>query len=212
MTKFNRPRRGQLEIDPAMRRLMFPRSWRCLTSLTATSSSALSLLSERSGPRQKRQFPVSSSYSDRTASRPRIDSAELLKRLGPEAKQAVPKFTEMLDDHDPDIRIAAQAALANLGVRRTEMIQRLCDSLRDNDFSRTAIASILEDFGPDASPAIPTLVKLLQGDRSWAALEGAGRNRSERQDRDPGRSLNCSDDDMGAFRIDKRVGHDENWR
>jgi HEAT repeat protein len=113
----------------------------------------------------------------------RAKAAEVLGRMGPVAKAAVPPLTELTKGPDPDARIQAALALWRID-HRTEAIPVLVRELKSTvarkpgnamSFGRLAVAAsapteppcqqaaeALEEIGPAARAAGPALTKLLR--------------------------------------------------
>jgi HEAT repeat protein len=100
-----------------------------------------------------------------------------LGKLGPLARDAVPKLTKMLQDKD--LRWAATEALKEIGGGTHETVTGLCQVLRGSDFVQVrAAASALGKMGARARSAVPHLIKLLKsnservrGTAAWALGE-----------------------------------------
>jgi HEAT repeat protein len=84
--------------------------------------------------------------------------------LAPHAPElAVPALIDALND--PELAADAAGALPGLGVEADAIVPplvRLLEQTDDGDSNRYRLAVALEPYGPDAWPAIPTLVRLLR--------------------------------------------------
>jgi HEAT repeat protein len=87
-----------------------------------------------------------------------------LGELAPHARQlAVPALIDALDD--PELAADAAGALPGLGVGAEVIVPplvRLLEQTDDGDSELYGLAVALEPYGPDAWPAVPTLVRLLK--------------------------------------------------
>ena len=97
----------------------------------------------------------------------------ILRRLGPDAVDAVPVLVSLLDD--PTQRLSAALALSRIAPNHEGLIDilraALADRAKEDDPSRAGeIANGLADLGPQAVPLIPDLyseIKLLHDDHRW---------------------------------------------
>jgi HEAT repeat protein len=103
--------------------------------------------------------------------RVRADAAELLGRIGPAAKEAIPVLTDALNDRDPSsglgyvkVRLDAAEAIWKVDHRADLALAVLLDQLNNSTdyFYRRKAARVLGTMGPAAKEAIPSLVKSLQ--------------------------------------------------
>src|SRR5262245_30942806 len=75
-------------------------------------------------------------------------------------KDLVPALVEALKDKDRDVRQAACTALGNLG---QEAVKPLIEALKNDDKATQAAAiEALGKIGPNASDAVPALIKALK--------------------------------------------------
>jgi HEAT repeat protein len=89
-------------------------------------------------------------------------AALALGRIGGlDAKEAIPILLKLLDDDDELMRMAAATALAKTG---KDAVSPLLDFLKGQSSHRFLAAYALGEIGPDAKPAIPLLVDLLDDD------------------------------------------------
>jgi hypothetical protein len=99
-----------------------------------------------------------------------------LGELGPGAADALPALRQMLDHGQPDIEIAAAAALWRITADPTQVLPvqvRHLDSAESSD--RMAAARALAELGPAAASAAPALQRLLDAaDAAWLRLAAAG--------------------------------------
>ncbi|MHB1033611.1 MAG: HEAT repeat domain-containing protein [Pirellulales bacterium] len=131
--------------------------------------------------------------------RTRIDAANALGRMGPEAKPAIPALTELLRDKDPNVRIAAVSALGRIASAAVPALTELRKNVGPSaggapgmDLNpsglrvvgpliriRPAAARALGQIGPAAIPALTELLR----DKDWEvrcfAAEALGKIGSE---------------------------------
>jgi HEAT repeat protein len=93
-----------------------------------------------------------------------MDAAHILWELGPRAKPAAPTLMSALEDPDPYVRYSAAAALRQIAPESAgEIVPLLIRQLRQSDAKlRVASARGLEEFGAQAMPAVPELMKSIQ--------------------------------------------------
>ncbi len=110
----------------------------------------------------------------------RWKAADLLGRLGPEARQTPPALSSLssaLKDANPQVRAVAATALASVGPAGSEAIPALQEMLSTQDCLPALRALAL--YGSDAAPAIGKIVVLLQqeGDSEirWNAANTLGK-------------------------------------
>jgi HEAT repeat protein len=97
----------------------------------------------------------------------RLSAAEALCRMGPAAGSAAGALTDALKDECRSVRIAAAAALAHVRLRSPEAVAELTGLLERHPDEAPAIAAALAEFGPEAKPAVPLLLRcLVDDDRS----------------------------------------------
>ncbi|MDJ1501347.1 sulfatase-like hydrolase/transferase [Xanthocytophaga agilis] len=100
----------------------------------------------------------------------------VLKEAGTAAKV---QLTELLNDVEPAVQIAAAEALYHIG-EKDNAINTLIKSLEDsNEFVRLQALNVLQTFGQDATPAIPVAKKLIPGKPSDTYDVRAARNFTE---------------------------------
>ena len=63
----------------------------------------------------------------------RIQAAEVLARIGPEAEEAVPDLIEALDDENEEVRKAAARALGQIGPAAAAAVPALMRSMRESE-------------------------------------------------------------------------------
>jgi HEAT repeat protein/lysophospholipase L1-like esterase len=91
----------------------------------------------------------------------RLEAAEALGRLGPEARGAAPRLNAMLQDPRECVRYAAAHALWRIGTTPEEL-GTLVEALQNPDgYVRAFAAWSLGNLGPSAGPAVPALVATL---------------------------------------------------
>ena len=86
----------------------------------------------------------------------KLEALEDLRKLGPEAKAAVPNLIKILEDKKAVIP-GVEAAVAEQVIPRKE---------EANPDLRASAASTLAAIGPDAKPAIPILLASIK-DKEW---------------------------------------------
>ena len=104
---------------------------------------------------------------DKSSPSARARAAEVLGRIGPAAKAAIPVLTQAVKDEDVKVRRAAIDALAEMKADAKMAVPNLAQVLKhhpmapdDYDVHRSTIAA-LRAIGPDAKPAIPALVEVM---------------------------------------------------
>ncbi len=94
------------------------------------------------------------------APRTRVAGAKGLALLGPQAEEAVPALVRVLHDPEPYIAAEAGTALARIG---KASVPALTMALTDKtSLVRHTAAYALGEIGPDAEPALPDLIEILQ--------------------------------------------------
>jgi formylglycine-generating enzyme required for sulfatase activity/HEAT repeat protein len=109
----------------------------------------------------------------------KIDVAQILGKIGPEAKAAVPALIKMLGDWDPSVKKNAAEALGRIGPHAKTAVPALIKALRDHSsVVRRAAVEALGKIGPEAKTVVPALIKSL-GDKNakirQAAVEALGK-------------------------------------
>lgn len=98
----------------------------------------------------------------------RKQAAETLRRLGPEARQAIPALVQALGDEDDYVRGLVVAALVAVGLRAEESVPALLEALEDeSEYRRAGAADALGSIGStqEAESVAPALIRAL-GDPS----------------------------------------------
>ncbi len=102
--------------------------------------------------------------------------AEILSSIGP---SAIPALLPLLNDHRPQVRLAAADALGGMGARAAVTVPALAEALFDRDdwSVRRSAAFALARIGPPAAAVIPQLLTALKQEdvvvrRSTAAALG----------------------------------------
>jgi HEAT repeat protein len=93
---------------------------------------------------------------------PRLSAAAsaALVQMGPAAKPAVPTLIKLVKEKGVRTRPACMT-LGKLGTTAKEAIPAIAELLQDEVYTRTAFEALCE-FGPDASPLLPRLVKVVR--------------------------------------------------
>ncbi|MFZ5564630.1 MAG: sister chromatid cohesion protein PDS5, partial [Thermodesulfobacteriota bacterium] len=132
----------------------------------------------------------------------RMQAAMAIKRMGPDAKDAIPDLVDTLDDDDYDVRReAANAIEALLGISdkkekkdkdkeggkdlsdegRDLMVMVYMNRLESKDWmTRRDAANHLAQMGPDAAKAVPALVAAMMDESDWGRLYNEVRRSSAR--------------------------------
>src|SRR5262249_48889860 len=84
-----------------------------------------------------------------------------LKKMGAEAKTAVPALIVALKDQEEDVRCVVADALGAIGPAAREAVPALAEGLKDKD-SGPHCAHALALLGNEAKPAIPALAEAMQ--------------------------------------------------
>jgi hypothetical protein len=159
----NRPttywRRGLINSDPAVQN-------QTLQSLEKGGSEAVPVLIEMLQTGDK---------GDWEAEEVRRTAAELLGRVGPEARAAVPALIATLADPDPHLGTVAALALGQIGPQTPEVCPALIGLLKTE--SRLSAVQALKRFGYESRAAVPNFIELLQdpeGEVRWNAAQALG--------------------------------------
>jgi HEAT repeat protein len=111
---------------------------------------------DKNPPRQPEQTPAPRAYAEGSTSF-RLQAAQALMKLGPEAKAAIPPLVKLLDD--PQAALFAALALRQIG---PEAVQPVLETWSKQDsFNRPGVIRALAQFGPKAKPATPKLIEAL---------------------------------------------------
>ena len=98
----------------------------------------------------------------------------VLRRIGPDASEAIPKIIEALkedDGSDAQFRAELRFALGDIGSTNAEAVGELTESLASEvDDVRLSACFALGPIGPAAAAAVPALEKNLDGDHEFLAL------------------------------------------
>jgi hypothetical protein len=102
-------------------------------------------------------------------------AARALGSYGKAAAQAVPALIERLNDPDSPVRQSAIEALGKIGDSRTVpvLVQALQQSDHKDINADEAAIDALGAIGPEAKPAIPKLIEMLNMDYYWAIRSAA---------------------------------------
>src|SRR5215813_3612259 len=99
----------------------------------------------------------------------RIAAIKEVKRLGVEAKAAIPALALLLKEGDDDLREGAAEALGKMGEEAKAASPALTEALKDrNDRVRSNSAYALGQIGVEARLAAPALGELLKDQSAWA--------------------------------------------
>ena len=114
----------------------------------------------------------------------RIASADLLCRLGPEAKEALQPLLAMAKDPDPTARWHAVATIGRIGPEAKTAVPDLRDALKDEDPQvREHAAESLGQIGSQARAALPALLVAVK-DPVWKVRKDAARSLGQIGDRE----------------------------
>ena len=98
----------------------------------------------------------------RTYPRKNRYAAQMLGRIGAEARDASPRLVELLSDPDADVRRSAADALAQIGPAAKKVVPPLVKLLEHpTPDVRSSAAGVLGQFGAEARDASPRLVELV---------------------------------------------------
>ncbi len=101
----------------------------------------------------------------------RLYAMNVLKRIGPEASEAVPALASALQSDDAELRRELQFTLAAIGPAAAPAIPQLVKSLRDDDQEiRYSAIYALGRIGEQAKDACPELIELLQSDDQFTRV------------------------------------------
>lgn len=107
----------------------------------------------------------------------RKQAADTLRRLGPEARQAIPALIQALGDEDDYVRGLVVAALSTVGRRAEESIPALLEALEDeSEYRREGAADALGSIGSTqgAEAVIPALIQALEDPSPLVRRQAAG--------------------------------------
>lgn len=154
-----------------------PRAAYCLASLLEDGGEESRLLAARAlkelGPSAKDAVPSLIKALHREESD--VVLAEVIRALGamaPQSKAAVPHLLPFLEDGQREVRISALWAVGRFGADGKAAVPFLIKALEDKGvvnpktgqtFAQLA-ANSLADIGPEATPAVPALIKALKAD------------------------------------------------
>jgi HEAT repeat protein len=90
-------------------------------------------------------------------------AAQALGDMGPAAAAAVPALEAAWKGSEPELRVAAAAALWRIGRHREAALRTLTQALRDKEYrdSRYQLVWTLGSLGPEARAAVPALREAL---------------------------------------------------
>ena len=98
----------------------------------------------------------------------RAGAAEVLGNIGPKAKAALPKLTELANERDIPVRHRAAEALWKIDRCRLMpsflFASMSCGPM--DEASRWSAATFIGEAGPQAKAAVPALIEVLQKDKS----------------------------------------------
>ena len=104
----------------------------------------------------------------------RTEAANVLGKMGADAKQAVPDLVEALGDKQESVRLAAAQALAEIGAEAKPAVPVLIKLLSGPDLQlRRAAARALAHKELQTKDAIPALTELLKHEFPWLRAEAA---------------------------------------
>jgi HEAT repeat protein len=104
--------------------------------------------------------------------------ANILARIGPDARDAVMPLIDRLDDPDPFVRKVAAEALGEIRETRPEVISAIKSKL--NTSERDSVIRALSKFGAAAAPAVPELIAIVKNSElgpttHWEAIRTLGK-------------------------------------
>lgn len=104
----------------------------------------------------------------------RWNAVGILKRIGPEAGDAVPELISALGDSNKNVRSLAVRTLEQLGPRAVPAVDALILLLNDSEENvKDCAIDVLGMIGAPAAQAIPELKKLLQPEYTVTASKAA---------------------------------------
>ena len=104
----------------------------------------------------------------------RASALRAIGAFGPDARSAVPRIAQSLNDPQPEVRIAAAWAISQLGPAGAGAIGKLKLSLADPDVRVRSLAAVaLRSMGPQAAGAIPELVRALKDSAAYVRAPAA---------------------------------------
>lgn len=117
---------------------------------------------QRLGPKAKTAVPAILALLEDEDAFMRELAVWTIGTIGPDAKAAVPKLIPLLGDENEDIRLRASVSLGHIG---HGAVPQIVQALRHkNKTVRYWSAYALERMGPQAKPAVETLVEVLAND------------------------------------------------
>src|SRR5205807_656106 len=93
----------------------------------------------------------------------RAETADALRRIGPDAKAAVPALAGALKDTDVTVQRLAARALGAIGPGAKDAVPALIAGLNNSDSAGECLLA-LGAIGPDAKEALPALDKMRKED------------------------------------------------
>lgn len=99
----------------------------------------------------------------------KVGAAEVLGKIGPNARSAVPELIKALKSPNNYLRTIAAEALGKIGADSKTAIPVLAEMLKDpNEFIRQRAAETISVLaGPDSAELTPDLIKALSDSNSW---------------------------------------------
>ena len=132
----------------------------------------------------------------------RLQAADALANLGPDAKEAIPALTAALKgDKEAKVRAYAAFALKKMGAEAKEAVPALTDALKDKDEEvRSVAADALGQLGADAKSAVPALAEALKDpDSGPHAAQALGRIGPDAKDALPALTAALQDSAVRPF-------------
>jgi hypothetical protein len=91
------------------------------------------------------------------------EAAHALGEMGRSARAAVPALEAAWKGRDRELAVAAAGALWRIGLHREQTMRALVEAVASEDMAvRWQAVEALEEMGPDARPALPTLRQALE--------------------------------------------------
>ena len=86
-----------------------------------------------------------------------------LAEIGPDAKEAVPILTQIIQDNDSDLRAGAAHALKCIGISEDVGVTQIAAAMRHrNPNVRVHVAAVLNTAGKGARLAVPALIRSIK--------------------------------------------------
>jgi hypothetical protein len=105
----------------------------------------------------------------------RLSIIDILRELGPDAKEALPSLAALLQDSNLSLRVNAAYAMVKIDCMNNERIKAALLAGLRGDSHLSGIASMaIQSFGPDGEWAVPYLLDMMSGKDPQAKSDAIG--------------------------------------